>query len=92
MSLTDVIGLRRNVTAMCMEYETHVDKLITFSREVSRRLSNASLFVSLLALLIIYHALTESGNSGKLCHMLSVTLTIQRPYMAIQENLVACFP
>ena len=87
-----------------------MDKLITCSREVSRRLINASLFVSiLLVLLISYHALTESGNSGKLCHMLSVTpttiyghsgkprrklsvtLTIQRPYMAIQENLIATF-
>ena len=78
---------------MCMECETHVDELITWSREVSRRLSNASLFVSiLLALLIIYHALIESGNSEKLCHMLSVTLTIQRPHMAIQKNLVAYFP
>ena len=32
------------------------------------------------------------SNSKKLCNMLSVTLMIQRPYMAIQENLVACFP
>ena len=52
-----------------------------------RHLSNASVFMSLLlTLLIIYHALTESGNSGKLCYMLSITLTIQRPYMAIQET------
>ena len=48
-------------------------------------------FSILLALLIICHTLTESGNSGKLCHMLSVALTIQRPYMAIPENLVTCF-
>ena len=31
--------------------------------------------------------MTTNGNSGKLCHMLSVTLTIQRPYMAYSGKL-----
>ena len=62
----DVIGLCRSVTTSCMKCETHVDELITCSRKVSRCLSNASLFVLiLLVLLIISHALTEIGNSGK---------------------------
>ena len=33
-----------------------------------------------------------SSNLEKLRHMFSVTLTIQRPYMALQENLVTFFP
>ena len=32
------------------------------------------------------------GNSGKLRHILSATLTIQRTYMAIRENFVKFFP
>ena len=32
------------------------------------------------------------GNSGKLRHILSATLTIQRTYMAIRENFVTFFP
>ena len=36
--------------------------------------------------------LTIYGYSGKLCHMLSVILTIQQPYMAIQENYIICLP
>ena len=32
------------------------------------------------------------GNSGKLRHILSATLTIQRTYMAIRENFVTSFP
>ena len=31
------------------------------------------------------------GDSGKLRHIVFVTLTIQQPYMAIQENFVALF-
>ena len=34
---------------------------------------------------------TIYGDSGKLCHIVFVTLTIQRPYMATQENFVALF-
>ena len=97
-----------------MECETHVaDELITCSREVSRRLSNASLRVDTprathnLSRLdrkwqfrkTLSHAfhdtdypMTIYGHSRKPRHMLSMTLTIQRPYMAIQENVVACLP
>ena len=90
----------------------HVDELITWSREVSRHLSNASLFVSLpRATHNLSHfdrkwqfrktsshsfhdtnyPTTIYGHSGKPHRILSMTLMIQRPYMAIQENLVACF-
>ena len=37
------------------------------------------------------HPTTIYGNSGKLCHIVFVTLTIQRPYMATQENFVTLF-
>ena len=35
---------------------------------------------------------TIYDHSGKLCRMLSMTLTIQQPYMAIQENFATCCP
>ena len=55
-----------------------------------RRLSNASL--SILLFLVQLNLLCPSSNLGKLCHMFSVILTIQRPYMALQENFVTFFP
>ena len=36
--------------------------------------------------------MTIYGTSGKLCHILSTTLTIQWPYLALQGNFVACCP
>ena len=34
---------------------------------------------------------TVYGHSGKSCLMFSVTLTIQQPYMAIQDKFVICY-
>ena len=35
--------------------------------------------------------MTVYGHSGKFFHTLSVTLTMQQPYMAIQDKFVICY-
>ena len=41
---------------------------------------------------LMWSYLNKEKNSGKLCGMQSITLTIQQPYMVIQENFATCCP
>ena len=72
----DVIGLR-NVTAVSMECEMHVDEYSSYlDRKWQFRKTSSHAFRD------TDDPTTKYTHSGKPCCMLSVTLTIQRPYMA----------
>ena len=90
-TLNDCYRELTSCTALANSNLVGVSLSLRCRRSSLRCLNNASLFI--LLLFVQLSLSRPSSNLGKFwCHMFCMTLTIQRPYMALQENFVACYP